>query len=317
VPSRLQQIWGYQASGSSSSPGRWQVFKTGQSAGFPNDLTVIEPGRAYWVKLSQSADLSLSGPAWSEELSLLPGWNLVGFPGIGLAADEIQDFPSVFGINLGSVQQVWTHENDTKRFVGYDLTAIPALKNLNQIKPSMGYWIYATAPISIQPGPYVALPGDADASPLEPEVDFVSTQFPGLSNASEYLGTQIRKVNGTKDDELDLNKNGIIDSAFTQNTLKFDVGVDRKIITVGNKGTGLANWVLANSVPWLFTAAADAKAYPNNAGRPKTASGVVSAEEPCRLTRRAFASILDPFAAQTCTGQVQFSLRHSSSHDRE
>ena len=39
--------------------------------------------------------------------------------------------------------------------------------------------------------------------------------------------------------------------------------------------------------------------------------------EPCRLTCVTFASILNPFAAQSCANQVQFSLRHSSSHDRQ
>ena len=278
-PARLKQIWGYEASGSSNTPGKWKVFKSTVPPGFANDLNAIQPGRGYWVELSQAADLILSGTPWDGGIALSPGWNLVGFPGIGLAVDEVQDFSSVFGSNLASIQQVWTHENDSKRFVGYDLTAIPALRGLNQIKSGMGYWIYATAPISIQPGPYVALPGDADASPLESEVDFVPAQFPGLPNASEYLGTQIRKVRpGSEDAPFDLNGNKIIDSAFTQNTLKFDVGVDRKIITIGNNGTGLANWVLSNSVPWLFTAARDEKTYPGNAGRPKTASGVVSAD---------------------------------------
>jgi subtilisin-like proprotein convertase family protein len=277
--SRLKQIWGYEAGGSPTAPGTWRFFRTDVTPGLPNDLALIEPGRAYWVQLSQPADLVLTGPAWSGAVALSPGWNLVGFPGIDLAEDEAQDFASVFGGHLGSIQQVWTHENDSKRFVGYDLTAIPALRELNQVKPGMGYWIYATAPLSIQPGPYVAIPGDADASPLEPEVDFVPAQFPGLPNAAEYSGSHIRKVRpGSEDAPLDLNGNGIIDSPFTQNTLKFDVGVDRKVITVGNQGTGLANWVLSNSVPWLFTASPDENTYPGNVGRPKTASGVVSAE---------------------------------------
>lgn len=278
-PDRLQQVWGYVLSGNPAIPGHWNAYRANPPVGFQSDLNLIESGRGYWVQVSQATVVTLTGSPWDGSLDLVAGWNLIGFPGAGLAADEVQDLPSVFGANLASIQQVWTHENDTKRFVGYDLAAIPALRELNQIKPGMGYWIYATQPLLIQPGPYVILPGDADASPLEPEVDFVAAQFPGLPNASEYAGTQIRKVRpGSEDAAFDLNGNGIIDTIFTQSHLKFDVGVDRKVITIGNNGTGLANWVLSNNVDWLFTAAPDGKAYPGNAGRPKTASGVVSAD---------------------------------------
>lgn len=300
-PDRLQQVWGYVPSGDTAIPGHWNAYHASPPPGYQSDLSLIEPGKGYWVKVSQSTSASLTGTPWDGSLNLVAGWNLVGFPGVGLAADEVQDFSSVFGSNLASIQQVWTHENETKRFGGYDLTAIPALRDLNQIKPGMGYWIYATGPFSIQPGPYVALPGDADASPLEPEVDFVSSQFPGLPNASEYTGSQIRKVRPNSEDvAFDLNGNGIIDSAFTQNTLKYDIGVDRKIITLGNKGTGLANWALSNSVPWLFTAASDEKTYPGNVGRPKTASGVVSAE---RDTVTLYADTKG-FAPGVQTGQI-------------
>lgn len=275
---RLIEVWAYQPSGNPSIPGTWQTYQP-KVAGFPSDLTTLQPGRGYWVNVSQFAQARLSGARWDGSVSLQTGWNLVGFPGLSLAQDEAQDLNSVFGVNLARVPQAWTFDTALQRFSGYDVTAVPQLKELNLIKPGSGYWIYALEPLAIVPQPYVALPGDADASPLEPEVAFAAVEFPGLPNPSEYVGTQIRKVRpGSEDVALDLNANGIIDGPFTQNVLKFDVGVDRKVLTVGNNGAGLVNWTLANSVPWLFTAAPDAKAYPADAGRPKTASGVVSAD---------------------------------------
>ena len=277
-PDRLQQVWGYVPSGNSATPGHWNAFRASPPPGYQSDLNLIEPGKGYWVKVSQSTSVSLSGSPWDGSLDLLAGWNLVGFPGVNLAANEEQELSAVFGANWSRIQQVWSWNPATQQHVGYDLTAIPQLKDLAKIQPAAGYWVYALEPISVTPAPYVALPGDADASPLETEVLFNASQFPAITNASLYAGTMIRKVNGAKDAELDLNGNGIIDSAFTQDTLKFDIGVDRKVITVGNNGTGLANWIVDNSVPWLFTAAPNAKSYPNNAGRPKSASGVVSAD---------------------------------------
>jgi subtilisin-like proprotein convertase family protein len=275
---RLIEIWSYQPSGNPNIPGTWQTYQP-KVAGFPSDLSTLQPGRGYWVNVSQFAQARLTGARWDGSVSLQTGWNLVGFPGLSLTTDEAQDLTSVFGLQLSRIPQLWTFDTSLQRFSGYDITAVPQLKELNLIKPALGYWVYALEPIVITAQPYVALPGDADASPLEPEVAFNAVEFPALPNPAQYVGTQIRKVrNASEDADFDLNGNKIIDSAFTQDTLKFDVGVDRKVITVGNNGTGLANWVLANDVPWLFTAAADAKAYPGNAGRPKTASGVVSAD---------------------------------------
>lgn len=275
---RLIEIWGYTPSANPSVPGSWQTYQPQVSA-FASDLATMQPGRGYWINVSQFTQATLTGPRWDGSVTLQAGWNLVGFPGLDLTTDEAQEITSVFGSQLSRVPQVWTFDTSLQRFSGYDITAVPQLKELNLIKPGHGYWVYALEPVVVTPQPYVALPGDADASPLEDEVPFVAPDFPLLTNPDIYVGTQIRKVrNSSEDVPFDLNGNKIIDSAFTQDTLMFDVGVDRKVITVGNNGTGIANWVLANSVPWLFTAASDAKAYPNNAGRPKNASGVVSAD---------------------------------------
>ncbi|MBN8460689.1 MAG: carboxypeptidase regulatory-like domain-containing protein [Verrucomicrobia bacterium] len=278
-PVRLQQIWGYQPTGNPSVPGSWETFQPLQPPDFPSDVTEIRPGKGYWVKVSMDTTVTITGPRWDGGVSLVPGWNLVGFAGLDLGEDETQDLNSVFGSGLARLQQVWTHDNASKRFSGYDLTAVPALRELNQIRPGQAYWVYALEAVSVQPGPYVILPGDADASPLETEVEFNAAQFPSLPNPADYAGTMIRKVRpGSEDAEFDLNGNGIIDTLFTQSHLKFEVGVDRKVITLGNRGTGIANWVIANDIHWLFTAAPDEKKWPGNKGRPKTASGVVSAD---------------------------------------
>ncbi|MBL9145370.1 MAG: carboxypeptidase regulatory-like domain-containing protein [Verrucomicrobiaceae bacterium] len=275
---RLIEVWAYHPSGNPSIPGAWQTYQP-KVVGFPSDLTTLQPGRGYWVNVSQFVQAKLTGLRWDGAVSLQTGWNLVGFPGLSLAQDEAQDLASVFGVNLARVPQVWTFDTSLQRFSGHDITAVPQLKELNLIKPGSAYWIYALEPLAIVPQPYVALPGDADASPLEVEVAFSATDFPTLPNPSQYVGTQIRKVrNSSEDVPFDLNANGIIDGPFTQDVLKFDIGVDRKVVTIGNNGAGLVNWVVTNSVPWLFTAAPDAKAYPANTNRPKTASGVVSAD---------------------------------------
>jgi subtilisin-like proprotein convertase family protein len=278
-PERLVEIWAYEPSASPSIPGAWQTYQPAV-AGFASDLGTLVPGKGYWVNVSQSTSVTIAGPRWDASLSLQPGWNLVGFPGLDLASNESRDLTSVFGSQLGRIQQVWTFDKSLGRFSGYDVTAIPALKELSVVRPASGYWIYALDTVAVSPQPYVALPGDADGSPLEPEVAFSAVEFSSLPNASLYVGTMIRKVRAASEDVVfDLNGNGIIDGPFTQDTLQFEVGVDRQTITVGNNGIGASNWVLTNAIPWLFTASADAATWPvGSASRPKTASGVVAAD---------------------------------------
>jgi subtilisin-like proprotein convertase family protein len=278
APAQLIEVWGYTPSGNPSIPGSWQTYQP-KVAGFAHDLTAVQPGRGYWVKVAQFVQAKLTGIRWDGAVSLQTGWNLVGFPGLDLAPNEAMDLTSVFGSQIGRIQQVWTFDKSLGRFSGYDVTAIPSLKELSVIRPASGYWVYALDTVAVSPQPYVALPGDADASPLEPEVAFNAVNFPSLPNASVYAGTLIKKVRAASEDvAFDLNGNGIIDGPFTQDILQFEVGVDRQTITIGNNGMGAANWVLVNNVPWLFSAAADAKTYPGNVGRPTEASGVVSAE---------------------------------------
>ena len=277
-PSRLIEIWGYSPTGNPAVPGTWETFQPTQPA-FPSDLTQLVQGRGYWVNVSQATTLTLTGVPWDGSVSLLAGWNLVGFPGLFQQADEAQEISGVFGSQFNRVQQVWTFDPDTQRFSGYDVTAIPALKELNTVAAGRGYWVYALEALLIQPGPYLALQQDADAAPLEPEVSFSAVDFPGLPNPDDYVGSLIRKVRpGSEDVPFDPNGNGIIDGPFTQDTIRFEVGLDRVVISLGNNGGGLVNWVLDNDIPWLFTAEANSKTYPSNVGRPQTANGVVSTD---------------------------------------
>jgi subtilisin-like proprotein convertase family protein len=277
-PDRLIEIWGYDASGNPAAPGSWKVHRFGSlPAGFPNDLTALEPGRGYWVKIGAGSTVAtLSGPAWSGALILLPGWNLVGFPGLDLGGSEKQELAAVFGSFFDRIQQVWTHDNTSKQFSGYDLTAIPQLKQVTGVQPGRAYWVYsiATGPITLEGQPWVALPADSDASPPQPADTYVGSD-------PKYVGKQVRLKNTDgSDDPYDLNGNGILDAADTQDTILFEKTSDSVTVTVGKLGGGVLPWSLENGVEWLYTAPADPRTWPTGtSSRPKGASGSVSSEK--------------------------------------
>jgi subtilisin-like proprotein convertase family protein len=277
-PGKLIEIWGYEPTGNPLLPGRWGSRQPAVP-GFPtSDLAVVEQGRGYWVNVTSHATITLNGPAWGGAVSLVPGWNLVGFPGLDLASAESQDLLSVFGDDLARVPQVWTFEPSQNRFVGYDLTAVPQLRDLAAVKPGFGYWVYALEAMALAPEGFVALPPDFDAAPPQSEVPFASNEFPGLANPDRYVGRLVRKV-GTGDATYDLNGNGIVDDMSTQDAILFEKTTDTVSVTVGNRGHGALPWVLENSIPWLYTAPADERTWPEGAAsRPRSAGGTVSSD---------------------------------------
>lgn len=249
-PGSLLEVWGY-VPGSAGNPGSWDFAKVPELPGLTNDLTVMAPGKAYWVRVSQFTQATLTGPAWDGTLSLVAGWNHVGFPGAVFGANEEQELSSIFGAQFSRIQQVWTFDSATQQFTGYDSTAIPILDNMRTIASGQGYWVYALEPFDLVPAPFIALPQDADAAPLQVTETFSDLDPRWLGpDPTPYDGLLVRYV-GTGDEPFDLNENGIIDSPFTQDTLLFETGIDRKVISLGNTGGGLSTWSISNTLPWL------------------------------------------------------------------
>jgi formylglycine-generating enzyme required for sulfatase activity/subtilisin-like proprotein convertase family protein len=290
----LKQVWGLTPSGNPAVPGVWQSYQP-QVPLFPSDLTAIQQGRGYWVNVSQTTTLTLSGIPWNGSVSLAKGWNFVGFPGVGLGKDEVQELSAVFGSSFDRIQQVWTHDTSTGLFKGYDLTAIPALNDLTSVSPGKGYWVYSISDttISLTPQPYVALPADSDALPpqsaspvinsvqdLSPDTGYLGPITGTSDPRSKYVGKTVRyrAADGT-DTPFDLNANGILDAPTTQDTVLFEIASEAVSLTVGNTGAGALTWQLENNVSWIFTAPADPQKYPGNQGRPRTAAGTVSTEK--------------------------------------
>lgn len=282
TPAHLIEIWGYTPTGNPSVPGAWQSYQP-LVPSFPSDLASLTQGKGYWVNVSQTTTLQLQNTIpWNGSISLLKGWNLVGFPGVSFDANEVQDLSAVFGSSFDRIQQVWTHDTTTGLFKGYDLTAIPLLKDLTNISPGRGYWVYSISDttISLTPQPYLALPADGDASPPQVAESFQATDARYLgSSPSTYVGKQVR-YRGTSDAPYDLNANGILDEPTTQDTILYETASEAIPITIGNSGSGLLTWTLDNNISWIFTAPADSRTWPTGATtRPKLASGTVSSEK--------------------------------------
>jgi len=245
-PSNLTSLWTYDPTSRefrSYQPGKLE---------YPSDLTVVRPGQGFWVQVEGDSVLMIDGPEWTGGFSVVPGWNLIGFP--GLTVDDSGGLPldTVLGSQSDKISQVWAFQSGTaasggQRYVGRDLTARPILQELRRIEPGRGYWVYATAAVQATNRPSLLLPADVDAADssnaLGKARPFDEKVFPKVpaTRVGIYTGREVVAA-GDEDKGFDLNNNGIIDDPYTQDTLRFEEGVSAQRLSIVNTNGFVATW---------------------------------------------------------------------------
>jgi len=124
-------VWAYNASNTAD---HWKKFDP--SAPFGNDLTSMEPGKGYWIMMTNNDILPIIGTV-PESIDLKIGWNLMGYN--SPASQPITD--ALSSIN-GNYSIVWAYNaNDTAdHWKKYDPSA-PFGNDLSIMEPGNGYWI--------------------------------------------------------------------------------------------------------------------------------------------------------------------------------
>ncbi len=127
ISGKYISIWSYQN-------GHWRTFDP-DNPGF-SDLSVLEPGRGYWINMTAAGDLPVSGAPASRSISLNSGWNLVGY---NLSAS--QDVGTALSSISGKYINVWTFSDGVWKV--YD-PVNPGFSDLTHFHPGQGYWINTT-----------------------------------------------------------------------------------------------------------------------------------------------------------------------------
>jgi hypothetical protein len=111
----------------------YQRFIPGDAS---NTLTELHSGIGYWIFMTQSATLDVSGSAPRSSVNLLVGWNLVGH----LSTQDMPIQDALQSIN-GKYNAVYAFDTVKNEYVGY----IPGSSSpLTEIEVGRGYWIHAT-----------------------------------------------------------------------------------------------------------------------------------------------------------------------------
>lgn len=128
IAGKFISIWSYRN-------GAWRTFDPNIPAF--SDLASLEAGLGYWINMTTSAHLTVSGSPAPRRVDLVSGWNLVGY---NFSAS--QDAGTALSSISGKLINIWTFSDEAWK--AYD-PVNPEFSNLSHLQPGKGYWINATA----------------------------------------------------------------------------------------------------------------------------------------------------------------------------
>jgi predicted MPP superfamily phosphohydrolase len=132
VADNWNSVWSYEG-------GNWKRYDlTGPD--FLNSLTIMEPGKGYWLHMNSDDTLSITGSEPRvKSIPLSAGWNLVGY-------NSLNSMPTTEAMSSveGNWNSVWSYE--AGRWKRYDLTGPDFLNSLTIMEPGKGYWLNMKSP---------------------------------------------------------------------------------------------------------------------------------------------------------------------------
>lgn len=116
----------------------WKSYNPNLPSWVILDLDEISNKKGYWIRINSNSSLSILGIIpLPDQISLLQGWNLIGYPS---ASSKVP--PTAFSTISGSYSIVWTYNTSQDVYLYYD----PNLGSgtIAEIRPDKGYWINMT-----------------------------------------------------------------------------------------------------------------------------------------------------------------------------
>lgn len=245
----------------------WRSFHSRRSewsTELSNNLDALRPNKAYWVRSAIRTTATIVGKKAGGDMFIQDGWNFLGFD-LDLDSEPVT-LDSVLGKeSLDHISQVWTFDPSSGEAIGYAPDSFPPTDTLVGVKAGQGYWVESDTSFLLSSNPQILIPADIDESPLSQEESFglAGDRYTGgdevfyqdvgfvkfVLDSDEVTAGDV--LIEDEDYEYDLNGNGIIDSALTQDTMYFPAGVDRQYVTF-TRGIGPSyTWVARSNVPWI------------------------------------------------------------------
>ncbi|MGQ9610193.1 MAG: RHS repeat-associated core domain-containing protein [bacterium] len=218
IEGKYTSVWAYGAGG-------WERYIVGAPG---NNLSTMEPGRGYWIRMTQSATLTVTGEdAYNKAVQLRQGWNLVGYNSLVSRTRE-EALASIDGLYYS----VWTYLN------GGWLRHITGASgnNLTDMNPWQGYWINATQDCvwELETGPDVVRPEVTIVIVPDPSTPPLIGQTVNITvNAIDNVGV-VSKTLTINGQNIPLNAQG--QASYTSNVPSVFTAIGTATDDAGNQG---------------------------------------------------------------------------------
>ncbi len=222
----------------------WQSWPS-QSGLATSNLSELTLGQGYWVKTQSDLVLDvLDATEAVGEMTLYPGWNL-----IGLSVDQTMGHEQA----LAGVPflELWKYDSNQNKFLSVQKSRgsqIILKEEFSQIEASQGLWVYMAEQSTLLPSMGTLLPPDIDIEPL--------------LNLSTY-GSEAAWDQVTPGD-IDWDEDGYFDFPNTQTQVSFGDFLNRQRLSITNEGNGVLCWqaTIEPAVDWLLFEAFDEEDQP-------------------------------------------------------
>ena len=125
ISGKYEAIWGVEA-----PTQEWRVYAPSMPE--ISDLTLLEKGKGYWIKVKKDCTLVWEANSWH----LYKGWNLIGWG----ALSPTEEVPKALASIAGKYEVVWGFDSKEQRWLVY-IPGEPEASDLTKLERGEGYWI--------------------------------------------------------------------------------------------------------------------------------------------------------------------------------
>ncbi len=208
-------------------------------------ITEVAVGKGYWVKVTGSVSLEVSGTEIpSGDLELTTGWNLVGFP-----LEKTTDYRYL--LSGVAISQIWTYDANAGIFKGIEFaagTTTTTKEEFTEINPGQAYWVYSNQVITLGPVLSTSMEADKDFAP------FLSTDSPNDRVVWSEFTLGDENI-GAMGEDPDTSPDIYFDSPTTQRAITFRDNLESQLIYVTNIGSGALSYtaeiINPDASPWV------------------------------------------------------------------
>ena len=113
----------------------WKAYNPDLPSWVVNDLVYINEKNGYWINMKNQSNFHLNGTLIQpNEVPLVKGWNLIGYP-----TNDSKEITNALNPISGSYTIIWLYNASDSKYYYYNVSESNG--TLHEMRPYYGYWI--------------------------------------------------------------------------------------------------------------------------------------------------------------------------------